>query len=579
MIKNVLKNLIKKRLVSIILLFVGIVAVVVLELAPSVILKNIVDTFLVDGYNFQSPISYAVLLSAAIYLSVILLSQGFEIVKQYMLMSIGQDASYEIKRQMIEKLSKIKTSYFSDNDIGVVLSRFTNDIDAVNTLFTDGIISMAIDLLKIVGVVITMFTFDYRLGLFTIVIIPFIFLITNVIKNRMRKSQNMSRKQIGMVNNHILETVRNHKIITIYGAEEYEKKRYDTYLKKNFNEMEKVNFFDSFYPPILQLMTALAVLFIITFSSGSLGFLNISIGNIAGAATLIVSLFTPIEKLGMELQTIQKAIAGAMRAQEFLDSPNDEKNENLKLSDIIKEKNEIKFSNVNFSYDGKKLILKNISFDLNELEMVSFIGETGVGKSTIFKLLSGEIQPTSGEITLNGITVASIPNELKSAIFGVVEQGFREVKGTIKDNICVKSGSASDERICDCLEMIGLLDVVKAFENGIDEKFDKRNFSEGQLELFSIARAIVLNPPILLFDEMTANLDSITEELILKALKKINSEHMVLSISHRMSSVMSSKKVIYLKDGEVEAIGTPNEVIEKNKHFKEQYILESSNWR
>jgi ATP-binding cassette subfamily B protein len=307
-----------------------------------------------------------------------------------------------------------------------------------------------------------------------------------------------------------------------------------------------------------------------------------TLGMVAASIDLISNLFAPIEQLGMEFQNIQQAMSGIYRVNNFFGEMEDDmKNKEYKAEAVMPLSGEVtlEFNDVSFRYEEDNDILDGISIRINPLGKVTFIGRTGVGKSTLFKLILGLLKPTRGSITVNGINVYHIPNCEKRKLFGYVDQSFHMIKGTVAEQISLLDKNITREQIEESLNYVGMLEYIETLENGCDTKVTGDNlFSQGQKQLLSIARAIVANPPILLLDEITANLDSITEEKIVSVLQKASSKHMILSISHRLSSMVASDTVVILEDGKIKSAGSPEVLLQNDDWYRNQMALENLTW-
>ena len=248
---------------------------------------------------------------------------------------------------------------------------------------------------------------------------------------------------------------------------------------------------------------------------------------------------------------------------------------------VIPDREEVNlsFKDISFQYEEGPEVLQNIRLNLKPNEKVTFVGRTGVGKTTLFKLIMGLLKPTKGSITINGIDVYNIPNSEKRRIFGYVDQSFHMIKGTVADQISLQDESITKEQIEKALDFVGLKEYIETLENGLDTKITSDTlFSQGQKQLLAIARATVTNPPILLLDEITANLDSITEEKIVSVLQKASKVHTILSISHRLSSVVSSDTVVILENGRVKNTGSPEVLLENDDWYRSHIALEKFTW-
>lgn len=576
LIKQSMSKVIKNNMKLSVLLLVAICGVVVTTLVPPQILKYIIDNNLVPKNNDK------LLVLATSYIVVILFIGIFDFVKEAILTIMGQKITKEIKIEMMEKLERINAMFFSSNSSGAVVSRFTNDVDAISSLFTSGIVGMMVDCFKLIGIVISIWMFSSRIGFATVLLLPAIYGITRLFQKRMLKAQIENRILIGKVNNHISESLKNIQMIKSYSKEKYMEENYKTHLLDNYKTVDKVNFYDSVYSPLIQFIRAAVIAFIVVLSSRQLNLLGISLGMVAATIELISNLFAPIENLGMELQNIQQSISGIKRVNDFYSEPEDViKKYKLKAEDIIQNREEVRlsFNHIFFQYEEGTNILKDINLSLKPSEKVTFVGRTGVGKTTLFKLIMGLLRPTKGSITINGIDVYEIPNSEKRKLFGYVDQGFHIIKGTVAEQISLQDESISREQIEKALDFVGLKEYVESLEKGMDTKVvNDTLFSQGQKQLLAIARAIVTNPPILLLDEITANLDSITEERIVSVLDKASEAHTILSISHRLSSMIASDTVVILEHGRVKNVGSPEVLLESDDWYRNHIALEKLTW-
>ena len=576
LIKKSMAKVIKNNIGISLLLGFSIIGLVVTSLIPPQILKYIVD------HNLVNKSTDKLLTLAMAYIGVLLFIAGFDFIKEALLTVLGQKITKEIRIKMMEKLERISAMFFFSNSSGAAVSRFTNDVDAINSLFTNGIISMVVDCFKIIGIVISIWIFSSKLGFATLSLLPVIYLITRLFQKRMLKAQIENRILIGRVNNHISESLKNIQMIKSFSKESYMEENYKRYLLDNYKTVEKVNFYDSIYPPFIQITRAASIAFIVVLSSKQLNYLGISLGMVAASIELISNLFAPIENLGMELQNIQQAISGIKRVNDFYSEPEDNpKKDDLKAEDIIpnREKVNLSFKDISFQYEEGVDVLQNINLSLKPNEKVTFVGRTGVGKTTLFKLIMGLLKPTKGSLTINEIDVYDIPNSEKRKIFGYVDQSFHMIEGTVKEQISLQDESITREQVEKALDLVGLTEYVSTLEKGLDTKITSDTlFSQGQKQLLAIARAIVTNPPVLLLDEITANLDSITEEKIVSVLQEVSKAHTILSISHRLSAMISSDTVVILENGRVKNVGSPKMLLENDDWYRSHMALEKLTW-
>lgn len=553
--------ILENRVTSVTLCLAAVLSVLA-ALAPPQIMKIIIDSYLSDGRTA------GLLKPAVIYLSVIILIGGLDFLKGWLLTFFGQRTVRGIRSEMMRKLASLPSSYFKLNSAGTVSSRIMTDVENVDVLFSDGLVSMAVDSLKVVGIIISIWLFSFRLAVAALCLVPVLFLITRFFRVRMLEAQTKNLAQLGKVNGHIAESVRNILMIKLFCKERLMESKYCNELEENYKTKGKVIIYDSSYAPIIQLIRAIVISVIVILSAEQIGVMGVSVGMVAATIDLISSLLIPIEALGMEIQNIQQGLSGMKRIDEFLAMEEDKKDESITVEAVIKGCREtaIRFDKLSFSYEEAVPVLKNMSLDIPFGENVTLAGRTGVGKTTLFGLMIGLMKPTNGRMLIGGFDAHAIPDSIKRGIFGYVEQDFRFVPGTVADQISLGDPLISRERVKAVCLSVGLDDCIEALPQGYDTRLTGgSSFSWGQCQLLSIARAVAADPKILLLDEITANLDSATEARIMSALKNVSAGRTVVSISHRESAMLACDRLVYVEDGEIVAQGKPEEILSRFK--------------
>ena len=572
---SVRKALGQKPLLTIALLLL-VIAVVVTALVPPWILKRIIDV------NLAKKTLEGLSLLAAAYIAAVVLTGVFDFLKEAILTVFGQRIMSLIRNAMVRKLDRLPPLYFSKNDSGTIMSRFTNDVDMIGFLFTGGVVGMAVDSLRIIGIIASISFFSGRLGILTILLLPLIGLITRFFRRHMLGAQSENRVLTGKINGHISESLKNGRMIRSFHREEFMERRYTGLLAKSYYATDRINFYNSVFPPIIQIIRAGIISLIVVLASQKIHILGISVGMVAATIELISGLFSPIENLGMEFQSIQGAVAGVQRVNEFYNTTEDEpKDISLNAAAVIPDRNAVtvRLNDLAFSYDEKTEVLRNITLTIPPLEKVTVTGRTGVGKTTLFKLVLGLLKPGAGSVTVNGIDVYRIPDREKKQLFGYVDQSCPLIRGTVVEQITLKDPAIPREAAMHALEVCGLTDFVAGLENGADTVISgSTQFSQGQKQLLAIARALVTDPPILLLDEMTANLDSVTEQRIMSILQKVGAGRTIFAISHRPSSMMASDRIVILENGHIRASGRPDELAEHDEWFRSRLGLERHTW-
>lgn len=530
----ILYTIIKRKWLSLGII-ISVCGAVITALYPPLVLGKIVDTLTTGS---QVPV-YLVF----VYMAFTVIAGLMEATREGLLTVFGQKITHALRSGLMEHFVRLSTDSLNKQEPGAVVSRFVGDVDTVENLFTSGIVSMFADACKIISILVVIWFRNKGLATVLIVLLPFLFWFTRHIQKNMLDAQLKNRRAVSRASGHVPETLHNIRTIHNLGKEKYMEKRYDEYISDSYKAMEKTNFYDAVYSPVILILNAVVVAVVMLFSASGNAKVLTLFGMSAGTAVAVINyisqIFSPVESLGMEIQTIQSAIAGVRRINEFFKLPVLDNNEELQAEKTFDSKNDtpyVQFNDVTFGYEADHTVIADKTFVVNRGEQVTLSGRTGAGKSTIFKLLLGLYKPQKGSILINDMNSAAIPDNRKRKIFGYVEQSFHMVPGTIKDQITLYDKSISDEAVIKAAKLTGLHDTIMNFENGYDTQCTQEVFSQGQWQLLSIARATAANPELLLLDEITANLDANTERDVLTALKGVSENRTVISISHRVTA-------------------------------------------
>jgi len=543
-IKSVLCKVISASKGMSIITVLVIAGAVAAALFPPLVLERIVNDL-----TAHQPVALRL---ALVYLGLIALSGLLEAGQNVMITVFGQKVTHGLRSELCAKLRRLPAAYFTGHEPGKITSRFVNDVDVVDSLFTNGIISMFADACKIVSILIVIFCMSTGLGLLMLFVTPLLFVMTRMFQKRMLIAQMQNRVAVGKVNNHVPETIRNIRMIHVLFRQKYMEKRYDDYIEESYLAMDKSNLYDSIYSPIVIFISScvIAVMMICASMGGEMQqFFGITVGTAVAIIAYVGKVFNPLESIGMEIQNIQSAVAGVKRINEFLQETEREMPENS-FPDKTPADGEtpcVRFDHVSFHYDGDGDVFHDLCFSLDSGEAATFVGRTGAGKSTIFRLLLGLYKPCGGRVLINGTDASKIPDARKRRLFGYVEQSFRMVSGTVADQISLFDPSISREQVKQAAQLVGLEESISAFPDGYDTAAADAAFSQGQLQLLSIARAVAASPEILLLDEITANLDSNTERRVLDALERAAAGRTVLSISHRLQERSRGQRTIEIR--------------------------------
>lgn len=521
------------------LLLAAIAGSVLFVLLPPLVLEQIVDA-LAERRQVTASL-------AAGYFLLVAASGLLDAAKESLITVFGQKVTHRVRSAMSAKLLRLPAAYYIEKEPGVTASRFVNDVNTVDSLFASGVISMAADVCRLVSILLVIFTRSKGLGLLLLAAAPLLFWMTRVFQKRMLAAQMESRVAVGRTNQQIPETLKNIRTIRVFHREDYMQRRYGGAIEQGYRAQERSNFYDAVYSPIVVTVSALLIGIVMAASAqgGAVrSFFGMSAGTAAALIAYVGSFFDPLESIGMEIQNIQSAVAGVRRINEFLREPEREKGAKAPGS-VPTGVPAVQLSGVSFSYGkGEREILRDFDLTVQEGESVLLAGRTGAGKSTLVKLILGLYEPEAGQVRVFGTAPADIPEAEKRRWFGYVEQQFRPVPGTVGDQVSLQDPQVSEEQIRKALVTVGLWDTVQSLPEGINTPCGEGLFSQGQLQLLSIARAIVLEPKLLLLDEITANLDSKTEAQVLAALQAASLHRTVLSISHRLYEENGGRKVV-----------------------------------
>lgn len=537
-VKNV-RSVIRQTVTGYAGLSLGIVLAVagaiVTALLPPWILGSIVDTITAGN---AVPVALVIL-----YFAFTVLTGLTESLREGLLTVFGQKITHALRSSMMEKYTNLTAGELTKQEPGTIVSRFVGDVDTVENLFTSGIISMFADACKIISILVVIWLKNRGLAIVLLILLPFLYWFTRTVQKNMLKAQIENRRAVGRASGHVPETLHNIRTVHTLGKERYMEQRYDEYIVESYRAVDRTNFYDAIYSPVILILNAIVVAFVMLFSASGNAKVLTLFGMSAGTAVAVINyisqIFTPVESLGMEIQTIQSAVAGVHRINEFYaleELP--ERVQNLETPVTTEEETPfVELQNVTFAYeDDSRKILHHLSFQVYPGEHVTLSGRTGAGKSTVFKLLLGLYQPGEGKVLIQGRDAFQIPENEKRSLYGYVEQTFHRVPGTVKDQITLYDDSFTMEEVREAATIAGLDATIEQLEKGYDTICTSEIFSQGQWQLLSIARAAVAKPKLLLLDEITANLDAQTEEEVLQALKRASKGRTVISISHRVNA-------------------------------------------
>ncbi|WP_294720320.1 ABC transporter ATP-binding protein [uncultured Gemmiger sp.] len=462
--------------------------------------------------------------------------------QESLLVVFGQKMPHALRSEMSHKLTRLPAATLVDQNPGEVAARFSGDVDTVEALFTSGIISMVADACRIISIMAVIFVKNHGLTMILLLVLPLFAVFTCHVQKRMLAAQLDNRRAVAAVSGQVPETLHNIRTIRALGMEAYMERRYDQRIADSYSAMERTNFYDAIYSPAVLTLNAVVVGIVMLLSasgnSTALALFGMSVGTSVAIINYISRIFAPIESLGMEIQTIQSAMAGVKRIDAFLAQPE----RTIPAERTKAARGDVELAHVTFGY-GEKHVLNDFSMTVKQGEQVTLVGRTGAGKSTVFKLLLGLYPPESGTVTIGGVNVADITDRERRTCISCVEQHFARVPGTVLDQITLGDPQITEEMAKNAAKLAGIDAAIAAMPGGYDTVCSEGMFSQGEWQLLSIARAAAADPAVLLLDEITANLDAETEARVLEALRRASEGRTVLSVSHRIYENLGGRTV------------------------------------
>lgn len=518
-------------------------ASVLASLLPPLLLARVID-----GLTGGIPLTFA---AALLYFGSLALEGVLTSAQETLLEILGQKMTHALRAEMSRKLTRLPAATLSAQNPGELAARFSGDVDTVEALFTSGVISMAADACRILSILAVIAVKNAGLALILLPVLPLLAAFTRHVQRRTLAAQMENRRAVAAISAQVPEALHNIRTIRALGLEDYMSARYDRRIGESYAAVEKTNFYDAVYSPVVLTLNAAVVGIVMLLSASGdarvLTLFGMSVGTSVAVINYISRIFAPIESLGMEIQTIQSAMAGVKRINAFLAQP--ERAAQAAESSAVP-RGDVAVDHVTFGYGGRT-VLSDLSFTVKAGEQATLVGRTGAGKSTVFKLLLGLYRPEKGTVTIGGVDVSQITDRQRRSCIGCVEQHFARVPGTVLDQITLGDPRITRDMARKAAQLAGLDAAICTFPDGYDTRCTDGMFSQGEWQLLSIARAAAADPAVLLLDEITANLDAQTEARVLEALRRASAGRTVISISHRIYEQLGGRMIeIRALDGE-----------------------------
>lgn len=558
--------------------FVLVVIITVLELYKPILIGDAIDQFITGDYEpgeMASQRFTGVLWAAARYVVVLLLLFVCNRIQYVLLQSTGQKIIYTIRNELFTHVESLSMRFFDLTPVGKIVTRITNDVEALNDMYSNILIKLFKNVIKILGLAVVMLVLDVKMALLSFVLVPAVVVLTVIFKRISRRTYQITRTKITALNTFLSENISGMKIIQIFNREkeknnEFAEKSEELY-QANYREMMVF----AIFRPSIYMLSVLALVIVLAGGSTSVFAGTLSIGTLYIFLQYINTFFEPIQDLAEQFSTLQSAIASAEKIFTLLDvkpTVNDPQDP-VKLGAV---KGRIEFKHVWFAYDREDYILKDVSFTIEPGQKVAFVGATGAGKSSILNLIGRYYDIQKGEILLDGVDIRKIKKEKLRAAIGQVQQDVFLFTGDISSNIRLRNENISDEAIREAAHEVNADRFIEKLPDQYHERVSERGatFSAGQRQLLSFARTLAFDPAILILDEATANIDTETEQWIQEALEKLMTGRTTIMVAHRLSTIQHADKIIVMHKGRIRESGTHQELLEQNGIYKKLYQLQ-----
>jgi ATP-binding cassette subfamily B protein len=534
-------------------------------LAKPYILKLVIDDFLIKGIPSQG--LYSITSMGIMYFLVVSISGLLSVAQVNFINKAAQEIMRGLRRRIFKLIQMMPLSYIDKSSSGRLITRATNDVEALSEMYTDVIINLFKDVFLLVGIVYSMLALNIKLALISFCVLPFMALMVFKLNNKIESNFKIMKQYIGQINGFMAENISGMRLVQIFRAEREKWKSFSELNNAYLGNAKYQVWLNSFLRPASDIFKNLSVAVLIWYSMGKISEHTLEIGVLYAFVTYIQQFYNPISDLADNYTTIQSALVSSDRIFELLDQ--EDNTEDLESGiKMDKLQGDIEFRDVWFTYNNKDWILKNVSFSIKIGETAAFVGETGAGKTTIINLISGFYKIQKGEILIDGVNVNDIrPKDLRRNIAVVLQDVFL-FSGTIEGNITLND-KINIEDVQYALGMSYASEFVNSMPGGLKAKVMERGstFSAGQKQLLSFARALAHNPSILILDEATSNIDTQTEKLIQKTIENAVKNRTTLVIAHRLSTIRNADKIIVLKHGEIIEMGNHPELMKKGGYY------------
>ncbi len=512
---------------------------------------------------------------AGFYILITLINVGLRYLFIYRTALLGQNVIRDLRVRVFNKITSLPLSFFDKTPIGTSTTRTINDIETINTIFTQGIISMVADIFTLLAVVSVMFITSWRLTLICLLTLPFMVIATYIFKEKVRVSYEKVRSQISKMNAFLQERISGMRVVQIFNAEDQEMEKFKS-INRSYTQanLDSILYYAIFFP-VVEIISAVAFACLVWWGSKGYWHDSITFGALVAFPIYLSMLFRPVRMLADKLNTLQMGLVAARRVYVILDDGEMIKDQGSQLAENISGR--VAFEDVTFSYIAGEPILKNINFNIAQGETMAIVGSTGSGKTTIINVLNRFYEIDSGSITIDGKDIKSFDLKSLRSKFATVLQDVFLFRGTIHDNITLRNPAISRQEVEEAARIIGAHDLLTQSDDGYDFMVMERgaNLSMGQRQLISFVRALVADPDILILDEATSSIDPETEAIIQYAIEKLIQKRTSIIIAHRLSTIRHADNIMVLDQGNIVEIGAPDTLLDDpQSRFRFLYDLQ-----
>lgn len=515
-----------------------------------------------------------ILYAAALYLLMLFLGFVFNALDTWLLQKMGQRIIYQMREEVFSHIHSLSLSFFNTTPVGKLVTRVSNDTEAVNELFTTILVKLFKNSVKIVGYAVVMLSIDVKLALVSFSLLPLVTALTFLFRKLSRKAYQITRNKITEINTFLSEHISGMKLIQVFAKEEEKYKEFEHKSMELFRANWREVMIFAIFRPAIYLISVIAMIIVIGTGSYSVLAGTLSIGTLFIFISYISSFFEPIQELAEQFGTLQSSLASAEKIFSILDTKPEIVNPQNPVA--VKIKGKIEFRHVWFAYEKEDYILKDISFTIEPGQKVAFVGATGAGKSSILNLIGRYFDIQKGEILIDGVNIKDINKDVLRAAIGQVQQDVFIFTGDIKSNISLGNEAITIEEIKEAAKIVNADSFIEKMPGGYDAPVTERGstLSAGQRQLLSFARTLAYHPSILVLDEATANIDTETEALITNALSRLMEGRTTIMVAHRLSTIQHADKIIVMHQGRIQESGTHQELLRQDGMYKKLYELQ-----